>query len=264
MRIYVQHSEGGWQGHPRRAQEDVAAAGLLLHHQARPPRERRAAVHGPRLRRHVARRGRGRRPGHQGRSVPPLPQQAGPVRERLRPPSGADDPRDREGHQPQQGPVGACSDRPEGLPRGVPRAALPTHLPAGGTRRPRPRALGRGGASRIPRHRSAHRRRPAQGPRRWRGAQRLVRDRVLWCDPLGVGIRRRRRGPRLRRSGGPGHDRRDPGRHATAAVNRPRDRSRCRDTSPVSSRPGPHPSAPSRARSCRARWSRACRPRSRS
>ena len=52
--------------------------------QAGAGRRRRGAVHRERLRQHLARRDRRRRPGHQGRALPPLQRQAGAVRGGLR------------------------------------------------------------------------------------------------------------------------------------------------------------------------------------
>ena len=60
------------------------APAVLRLDQARAGRRRRGAVHRPRLRRHLAGRHRRRRPGHQGRALPPLQRQAGAVRGGLR------------------------------------------------------------------------------------------------------------------------------------------------------------------------------------
>ena len=85
--------------------------GVLRLHQAGAGRRRHRAVHRAGLRRDQPGRDRRRRPGHQGRALPPLQRQAGAVRGRLREGGGRGEQDDPQGGPRQRRPVGEGAGR---------------------------------------------------------------------------------------------------------------------------------------------------------
>ncbi len=201
-----------------------AQGGVLRLHQARTDRRGRAAFHRGGVRRGLARRDRCGGPGDEGRALPPLLRQAGPLRGRLRAGRERRLEADPEGAEGPEGPLGQGAGRAAGVPRGRAGAGLPQDRHPGRSRGARLRALPRAGGALDLRQRARHRAVGARG--RQVAARRAdaadLRPDLLRRDVVGRRVRRDRGRPRGGRRARRGRDRLPALRRADDGGERPR------------------------------------------